>query len=501
MNPKFRWFGVLILGLVLLAGSAAVQTQDDPLIPITILHTSDEHGWLHPFTPSGSVESRGGAANIYGWWVTYEDYDPDTMLLLSGGDSWTGQAVSTLLYGRPTVDVFNGVGYDAVTIGNHEFDFGRDVLLERIAESDYPYLSANIRYAETGALVEFAQPYVIQQVNGVQVGIIGLTTTATAGIVHPKHISDLVFTDYASAMDEFVPQMRAEGAEVVLLLAHVCPSDLYTLARRIQGTPAQVDAMFAGHCHQLSAREVAGIPILSSGEHWSAYTRLTLLYDPASGEIVSTDYATVDVFYNINNDNPVVPDADVQQRVDYWQAETGSVLSSEIGYTEHGLPQRSPAMVNWILDSWLWAFPGVDIAMSNWGGFRQDLPAGSITANDIINILPFDNTLVIVEITGQQLAENLRCCGGAVAGMTYSRAGTAMRLTDGSALDESATYRVIVNDYMYNGGDGYLFDTQDPDGYDTGVNWRQPIIDYTLVFRTTPENPLDDYFDFDSRTD
>jgi 2',3'-cyclic-nucleotide 2'-phosphodiesterase (5'-nucleotidase family) len=494
---------ILILCLLLFfTGATGIGwAQDGPgSVTITIFHTSDEHGWLSPFTPSGYSETRGGVANMVSWWAEDGAVDPDTTLILSSGDNWTGQALSSLLQGEPVVDVFNFIGYDAAAIGNHEFDFGLEAMRQRFSEANFPYLSANIREAETGDLADFATPYVILDVSGVQVGVIGLTTTQTGSITNPNVTGQLEFTSYVSALDEFVPQMRDEGAEIVLLLAHVCPSDLVLLASQ---RPDLVDAMFAGHCHEFSSRERDGVPILSSGEHLTAYSRLDIVYNTVSSEIEAMDADTVVVSYDIADGNPVEPDEAVVELVAEWEAGISMQLTTEIGYTEHGMSQRSPVMGNWVTDAWLWAFPQADIALTNWGGLRQDLPAGVITLNDVINIMPFDNTIVEIEITAQQLAENLYCCGGAVGGMRYSWGadGVYMTLADGSDFDRDATYRVLINNYMYDGGSDYLFGQQDPNGVDTGIHWRQPVIDYMITLNTSSDDPLEGYLDEEPRSD
>ncbi len=238
----------LVAGIITLPSTTVAQDSDD-VITLTIIHTADEHGWLEPTVPFGSDLTLGGAANIYSAWVENEGYDPDTHLLLSGGDNWTGPAISTWFNGASTMEVMNLMGYDASAIGNHEFDFGRDVMAERFSEAEYPYLAANIRIAETGELADFAIPYDIQEVNGIQVGIIGLTTLDTVTTTHPRNISDLEFTGYVEALEEFVPQMREEGAQIIVVTTHAC---LHELAPVAQAVPDLVDAMFAGHCNQFA---------------------------------------------------------------------------------------------------------------------------------------------------------------------------------------------------------------------------------------------------------
>ena len=499
MNGRSRFFQrAAVIACVLLIGAGFIPAlaQGDR-VEIVIINTSDEHGWLQPFTPFGSDVVQGGAANIYGWWVEREGYDPERMLLLSGGDNWTGPAISTWFQGESMVQAFNLMGYDASAVGNHEFDFGQEVLARRIAEADYPYLGANIRGAESGDLADFVEPYIIREVAGVPVGIIGLTTTDTPTTTHPRNIGDLVFADYAETLETYVPEMRRAGAAVVVALTHVCVDELADLAQEVGDL---VDAMFGGHCNAFSARMANGVSIMGGGWAWRSYARLTITYDRAAGAIAAMDQALVSVEYS--SENPVTPDPDLLALVDGWQARVDETLAREIGYTASGLERRSPEMVNWVTDAWLWAYPAADVAITNFGGFRDAIPAGPITLADIVAVLPFENRLYDVTLSGAQLAENLACCGGAVGGITYTRHGGSVEITfmDGRAFDPEAMYHVLVNDFMYFGGDGYLFQAQDPDAYDTGIQWRQPVIDWTLQMETTPDDPLENYLDFTLRT-
>jgi len=484
-----RFFRMTLIVVVFALISQVIMfAQDDGLVTVTIINTSDEHGWLQPFIPYGSSEIKGGAANVSGWWLQNENYDPDNMLLLSGGDNWTGPSISTWFEGEPVVEAFNLMDYDASAIGNHEFDFGREVMEQRFSEAKYPYLAANIRYADTGELVDFAQPYIVIDVNGVGVGVIGLTSTSTPTTTHPKNVSDLVFVNYEDTLREFVPQMRDDGAEIIVVLSHACMGELTVLSGRVSDL---VDAMFAGHCNELGSRMVDDVSVMGSGSNWHSYARLTISYDTVSAEIVEMEQSVVDVAYDTDDGNPVEPDAEITTLVDDWQRRVDEQLSVEIGYTDSGIARRSAMMGNWVTDSWLWAFPYADVAITNWGGFRQDISSGAIAINDIVGLLPFDNYIVEVEITGEQLLENLSCCGGAVGGTIYS--------IDGEEFDPDAIYRVLISDFLYYGGDGYLFGEQDPEGYNTGVHWRQPVIDYTESLGTDEDNPLENYLDVETR--
>ena len=228
---NYRWPVALLIGLVwtiLLTGCQLVVPETAPSesqaapesatapVTITILNTSDEHGWLQTFSPFGSGKTLGGAANVYSWWLAEEQLDPDSFLVLSGGDNWTGPSISTWFTGEPMIEVFNQMGYHAAAIGNHEFDFGRDIMAQRFADADYPYLAANVRDKTTGELADFAQPYALFDVSGVTVGVLGLITIDTSTTTHPKNIGDLTFAAYDETVAEYLPQLQAEGAEIIV---------------------------------------------------------------------------------------------------------------------------------------------------------------------------------------------------------------------------------------------------------------------------------------------
>ena len=149
---------------------------------LTVLYTNDEHGWME-----GASQGQ-GAANLLGLWREKEGYTPDgPFLILSGGDNWTGPAISTWFQGQSMVEVMNAMGYAASAVGNHEFDFGLDVLKTRISEAHFPYVSANLRYQRDNSTPSDLgiQPYVVIDVNSLRVGITGLTTYATSHFDEP----------------------------------------------------------------------------------------------------------------------------------------------------------------------------------------------------------------------------------------------------------------------------------------------------------------------------
>ncbi|RME09163.1 MAG: bifunctional metallophosphatase/5'-nucleotidase [Ardenticatenia bacterium] len=461
----------------------------DEIRHLTILYTNDEHGWLEPHERDG--RRVGGVAELLTRWRTEEGYDPadETFLVLSGGDNWTGPAISSFFDGESAYEVMDAMGYDVSAIGNHEFDFGLDVLKARMAEGLITYVAANIVDAETGNIPEGFTPYTILDANGVRVGIVGLTTTSTPYTTKPNNVASLRFRPYDETLREWVPRLREEGADIVITLGHICLDEIQALAP----TAAQlgVDVLTGGHCNEFVADERDGVHIIIGGKHWESYARLDLDVDPTTDRIVSANASL-----HTHTPDALTPDPDVAMIVARWRDAAADVLEEPIGYTESGI-KRGSALYNLVTDAWRFAYPNADIAYTNLGGFRADLSPGVITVGDVYGVLPFDNTLVDVEVSGQDILDNFACCGGTFSGMRFQ--GGTFVLDNGNPLDRDATYHVLINDFMYAGGDGYLFGEQDPNGYDTTIPWQQPVIEYIRALDTSPEAPLETRIDTSHR--
>jgi 2',3'-cyclic-nucleotide 2'-phosphodiesterase (5'-nucleotidase family) len=403
---------------------------------------------------------------------------------------WTGPAISSSFKGASTIEVTNAKGYDAAAVGNHEFDFGQDTQRTNINAADFPFLSANVLDARTRKPPDFYRPYLVREVNGVRVGIIGLTTLKTPGIVVPAYTKGLEFTDYEKALRSTAPKARAEGAELLVVISHVCPGEL----RRLIPVAAElsITLMAGGHCHVEENMEQDGVRIIGAGSHWQAFAQIDIKYDTENGYVLDTQAELVPIEYSLGQ-KPLTPDREIEAIVAAWSSRVDQELGTVIGYSKSGIKNRDWPLYNLLVDSWLWAYPDADIAISNFGGYREAIPPGEITKADIVAVWPFPNTIIEVKLTGKQVEENLLRCGGAVAGLTYSRTGDRVKavLKDGSDLDPGANYQVLVNSYIYTGGDGCRFAAQNPDGYDLGINFRDPAIHWIMKQQTSPERPLE----------
>ena len=487
---RVKQLAVLSLALVLLL-SACIPPGASTTI--TILYTNDEHGWLLPAEQNKRMSS--GAAEMMGLWAKNEGYPNASTIALSGGDSWTGPAISTWFKGEPAAEAMNAMGYRAAAVGNHDFDFGRDVLKQRRDESRFPFLSANVT-TKDGKPVDFAAPYTLLDVSGIKVGIVGLSTRETPQVTKRENVSDLEFGDYQAALKKYVPEVRSKGASVVVVLGHVCLAELVTLA--VQVKDLNIPVMFGGHCHEAANRQVGGTWLFESGNFYHAYSRVDLNVDVASGRLTGVKVKLVKNEWEKSASPAAPPDSAVKAVVDKWQAKADTQLNTVIGYTQKGIARPWP-MYNLVADAWLWAYPQADIAISNVGGFRQDINAGEITFGDVVGVLPFENSLYDVKLTGAQVLQDLTCCGGVAASGVKWVNGRFILTRTGQPIDPQATYRVLVNDFMYTGGDQFPLQKQDPNGYDTAINWRQPVMDWIMAQDSSASAPIDDKIDTEQR--
>ncbi len=469
---------VVLTALILTACAVQDSLSGEP-VHITVLYTNDEHGWM------AATGNFGGATGMMHRWREDEGYSEDgAFLILGGGDTWTGPALSTWFDGESMIDVMNAMNYDAIAIGNHEFDFGLDGLRARAAQAEFPFLAANVSDTATGEPPDGVLPYILQDVAGVRVGIVGLASQRTPQTTMPTHVAGLEFGNYQQALARAVPEVRAEGAQVVLVISHLCGPEINALAP--VAAELGVAMIGGGHCHEQVARMAEGVALVEAGWRMEAYGRVDLDYDPRTG---SVENLGVDVKPN----RAGAGSDDITDVVAHWQSQLDDALLVPIGYTADGIKRNSDAMYNMVTDAWLAAYPA-DIAMSNPGGFRQDIEPGEITLADIVGVLPFDNTLVDAQLTGQQVVASYQhgAQRPAVGGLT--RAGSRF-LVNGEPLEMQGTYHVLVNDFMYAGGDRYAFADYDPDAYMTGIDWRQPVIEWISALHTSPADPLENYLD------
>ncbi len=451
--------------------------QTDTLRHLVILYTNDEHGWMDPY------QNTGGSAGMAYKWRQREGLTEDgPYLVLSGGDMWTGHALSTVWEGESMTDVMNNMGYDAAAIGNHDFDFGLEALRERADQAGFPFLSANIRERETGEVPGFVIPYFVTEINGIQVGLIGLTTVETKVDTQPSHVAEFDFLPYAEVLPDIAKRARDEGAELLLIVGHVCGGETRALAP----VAAEFDIHFigGGHCHQEINEIVNGVRLVESGFFNRGYTRIEFLFDTDDDEIVEIESEFVP-------NRAGREDPEIAALIEDWRARTDEAIWEVIGYADPSIDRKSPQMAALLLQPWLEAWPSADAALASSRYVQQDLFPGEISPGVIIGLLSTTNELVEVSITGGQLIETIESRHPLMAGIVEDPGG--YRLTNGGAIDLEATYRILVPEALYAGGNYYEFFRFDPDPTYTGIDWRQPPIDWIRSVGGNDQEPINSF--------
>jgi len=501
-NIRNRWLALGILFLVLILTLPAAALADGPdLRKVTVVSTNDFHGALigrvHSWSHGDVV---GGAEWLAGYLNIVRDENPDGFLYLDDGDSMQGTLISNYFDGASTIEVFNAMGVAAMAVGNHEFDWGQEVLQDRYDQADFPFLAANVFFKKEhgnpdhghGGRPHWAKPYVVRQVNGVNVGIIGIANPETPSVTNPVNVDNLMFTDPVEAVNEVLPEAEAEGATMIVVLAHIggfYPPPFEEIEDLACGLdPDKVDLIISGHTHSRIDDVICGIPVVQAYSSGTAFARVDFDVDATTGEVVSYQMnykptTTYQTYYG----NPakykrwdtgewvvVEPDPEVAAIVDYYEALIEEVKNEVIGETTTAITRNyryESAMGDWVTDIMRAYDPSIDFALTNSGGLRADIDAGPITFGEVFEALPFDNTLVMVELDGnevrQVLEEGITGEHGVVqvSGLQFtfdydapvgSRiVGDVIDLSTGQPLDPNTTYVVAVNDFMANGGDDY----------------------------------------------
>lgn len=409
------------------------------LLVLTVFHTNDIHGWIDNFGRAAAVVRA----------------HPGPKLVVDAGDWYQGTPEGTLSHGRAVVDLFNAAGYDALAPGNHEYDSGVDNLRELVARARMPVLSANT-VREDGQAPAWLKPWVVKDVEGVKVGIFGLTTSRSKRFNIEANTRGLEFQDEIAAARKAVAGLRKAGATVIIGVMHVgfeeTKSAPFVSEQRIAHEVEGIDLIAGGHTHVpvRPIRDAAhGTLLTNTGTGLENLGEAVLEIDRATGKVVKSRGRLIAL-------KGIAPDAQVQALVDgFRRREYDVVVATAIAPLKRAREGES-AIGSWMTDC-LREWSGTGAAFQNGGGIRADLDAGPVTRRKLFNVMPFDNKVVKLTLTPEQV----RAVVDHGVGTSMQLSGLRVRYRRGASpgkrivsLEGDGT-SAAATDFMVRGGDGY----------------------------------------------
>lgn len=463
---------------------------------LQILHTNDLHGRLDAATvvTGGKPFEQGGLPLIGGMIAQNRARAPERTLVLDAGDAWVGQLISGIDRGRGMVQAMSLIGYDAQALGNHDFDWGQDELVARAKEASFPFLTANVVMESTGATPPFAKPFIVKDLKIAKVAIIGLTYPSST-IIRAASVKGLRFEPAIESVKKHLPEMKRQ-ADVIIALSHLGVEG--GSARLAGGDNAlaqavpEIDLIIAGHDHLAfrTARSSGKTRIFQAGANGENLGRVDVTIDPATKKVSVVQGA--DVLLPVAT-GAATPHPEVAKLVAERKAEAEKVGSKVIGKAT-GLFVQDREMNNplgnvvadALLDYGVKQGWKTEIAFYNSAGTRAAIGEGDITYFKLAEVLPFQNSVVSVDLTGEQLKEVLEGVAGN-AGRLFMSGGTmtyrfpnapSSRVLSatvaGRPLDLKRVYHVATIDYLLGGGDGHT-------GFGKGTNVMYGELDVDVV--------------------
>ena len=438
---------------------------------VRILETTDFHG----FILGGAKDRRsgrqlGGSAPLAAWITKLTAENPTGTVVIDGGDCFQGTMISNLQFGRPVVEQMNAIGYSAMAIGNHEFDWSADTLAARVRGMHFAALAANMIERKTRKLPSWVRPDTVVTRRGVKIGILGMAYHYTPTVTLAKYVAHLTFQDDSTTAARIVPQLQ-KRSDIVISVGHIPAETDSTraarsgdLVRLAKGVPG-VSAWFGGHSHNQVSDRVNGVPVMIAGAHGEVIAVCDLTVDPIANRVIDSRFDLVKTW----NDE-VTPDSAMAARVVRWNAAVSSIAAKKLGTLAHGLRRNrgGESLVGDLVADAMRLGSGADLALANSGGLRADMEAGDITRGSIYEVMPFDNTVFTLGLTAREVRMALEQAlkfsrVTQVSGIRYRfdskrpAMDRILELTDlaGAPLDTTKTYKVAVNDFMATGGDNY----------------------------------------------
>ncbi len=457
---------------------------NDKVENFTILHTNDNHGrfWTNKNGEWGMAARMTLVSRIR----AEVEAAGGHVLLFSGGDINTGVPESDMQDAVPDFKGMKLLDYDAMAVGNHEFDNPREILKMQQELAGFPFLSANILYKESGK--HAFEPYTTFQLGDVKIGVLGLTTMDTPKLSNPDYMTDLKFITPVEAASKIVPELR-KTTDVVIAITHIghfqnaehgvnAPGDV-TLARSVDG----IDMIVGGHSQDaLFKPDLQNGTLIVQAHEWGRYVgRADFEY--RNGKLSLLDYKLIPV--NHKDNITLAQDPKMAEMLAPYQEKGAKLVQQIVGYVDERLAgDRDKVRFGYtnlgtLIASAMMEKTDADLAVMNSGGIRASIDAGEISYRDILTVAPFGNALAYVNMTGKEVVDYLKIVAaqpvdtGAFAHfkgveMVIDGDKVDVKSIGGQPVDMDKTYRMALINFSAKGGDGYPNIVEHPGYVDTG---------------------------------
>jgi 5'-nucleotidase/UDP-sugar diphosphatase len=499
-----------VAALGLTAGMAAAEYK------LTILHTNDFHARFEPISKydSGCREGDnaegkcfGGSARLV---TALEDAREraDNAILVDGGDQFQGSLFYTYYKGKVAAEMMNKLGYDGMTVGNHEFDDGPEVLRGFMDAVEFPVSMSNADVSAEPALADVLQKSTVIERGGEKIGLIGLTPEDTHDLASPG--ANISFSDPVAAVQAEVDRLTEMGVNKIIVLSH----SGYKVDQIVAAETTGVDVIVGGHSNTYlsnTSEDAVGpyptmvndVAIVQAYAYGKFLGELNVTFDEA-GTVTKAAGEPLIMDGNVAEDSDTLARiAELAQPLDEIRNKVVAEAASAVEGDRTICRIQECEMGNLVADAMLDRVKdqGVTIAIANSGGIRASLEPGAVTMGEVLTVLPFQNTLSTFEITGADLVaalengvsqvEEVKGRFPQVAGLKFSWDGS-VAANEGRVqevqvasdagfvpLDPAKTYRVVTNDYVRKGGDGYkIFAGDDKNAYDFGPDLADVLAEY-----------------------
>ncbi len=491
--------------LAVMAGTAHADFS------LNILHINDLHSRIEPINRFDSTcnaednaagECFGGVARVKTMIDQMRaELADENVIVLDAGDQYQGSLMYTTYKGDVEIEMMNAIGFDAMAVGNHEFDDGDEGLAKLPDGVDFPIISGNIDVSQSNILAGKVDNHTVLEVGGKKIGIVSALAADTVETSSPSDA--VIFTDEIESLQADVDALTAEGVDIIIALTHVGVTKDMEIAEAVTG----IDAVIGGHSHTLFSNTEEGAmayptmvgdtPVVSAYAYSKYVGHLKLDFDD-EGNVTSASGDTILLDASVAEDEAIVARvAELAGPIEEMKTRVVADAAEMIEGSRDVCRAMECPMGNLVADAMLArvADQGVMIAIQNGGGLRASIDAGEVTMGEVLTVLPFQNTLSTFEVTGEAIVAALENGVGQieegagrfpqVAGMTFTvdaAAEPGSRVSDvmvgGAPIDLAKVYGVVSNNYVRNGGDGYSMFEDAMNAYDFGPD----LADVTAEF-------------------